>query len=118
MRKAIETTAWVMLICGVILGALREQINLRSTVLIWDTWNKCINHCAQKTCRTLLSMLNCALVHAPCADVNGQVVACVSSPQITFDPQLVVLKIYDLGIKLCRNNCLHTHHNSYHLISP
>ena len=36
----------------------------------------------------VVSMSNCALVHAPCADVNGEVVARVSAgpAQIAIDP--------------------------------
>ena len=58
----------------------------------------------------LLSMSNCSLVHAPYADVNG-VVACVSPAQIAIDPPWVVLKIYDLAMKLCCNTHLCTHCN-------
>ena len=56
-------------------------------------------------------MSNCALVHAPYADVNGDVVACVSPAQIAVDPPSVVLTIYDLAMKLCCNTYLGVHSN-------
>ena len=50
-----------------------------SYILIWDTlMNKCVNHQAQTECMVLLSLSNCASVHAPCTDVNSGVVAHIS----------------------------------------
>ena len=40
--------------------------------------NKCVNHQAQTECMVLLSLSYCALVHAPCTDVNSDVVAHIS----------------------------------------
>ena len=59
----------------------------------------------------LLSMSNCTLLHAPYADVNGNVVACVSPAQIAVDPPSVALIIYDLAMNLRCNTCLGVHSN-------
>ena len=40
--------------------------------------NKCVNHQAQSECTVLLSLSNCASVHAPCTDVNSDIVAHIS----------------------------------------
>ena len=73
--------------------------------------NKCVNHQAQTECMVLLSLSNCALVHAPCTDVNSDVVAHISLAQSTIGPPSISLKIYDLALNLHRNTRLGTHHN-------
>ena len=60
----------------------------------------------------MLSLSNRALVHAPGADVNGEVVACVSPAQIATDPHSVALKIYDLAMNFTKQPFGHAPYNT------